>query len=202
MKQISHIFSGVFSPLLVPTYAMILAVSLTILSYLPLSAKITVCAATFFITCLMPLAAIFLLLKRKVVSDPGLNQRSERLIPYVITILCYLGCALYLYRASAPGWLTGFMIGGAAAAVVSLVVNFWWKISAHAAALGGLVAMMFRVNYVGVGVHDMLLWTILAVIITGCVGTSRIYLGRHTLWQVTAGAFNGFVCVYLISGLM
>ncbi len=202
MKQISHIFSGVFSPLLVPTYAMILAVSLTILCYLPMSAKLTVCAATFFITCFLPLLAIYLLLKMMVVSDPGLNQRAERPIPYAITILCYLGCALYLYRASAPGWLTGFMVGGAVAALISLVVNFWWKISAHAAALGGLVAMMFRVAGSGVGVHDMLLWTIIAVVITGCVGTSRVYLRRHTLLQVAAGTLNGFVCVYLMSCLL
>ena len=92
MKKISHILSAVFSPLLVPTYGMVLAAFLTILNFLPLPLLWSAIGITFVITCLIPVAAILSLYKSGYIKDPGLNDRTERTIPYVVTILCYLGC--------------------------------------------------------------------------------------------------------------
>lgn len=95
------------------------------------------------------------------------------------------------------------MAGATLATIISGVVNRWWKISAHMAAMGGLVAMMFRILDIGMaapGGHFML-FTILIVIAAGAVGTARIYLDRHTLLQVLAGTANGFLCVFLLSAI-
>ncbi len=45
----------------------------------------------------------------------------------------------------------------------------------------------------------MNLWLSAVIILAGAVMTARVYLGRHTLWQVLAGCANGFICVYLMS---
>lgn len=166
---------------------------------LPLSVMIGVSLAVFLITCLLPAGSILLLTKLKVITDTGLNLRNERPIPYAITILCYSACAFYLYRMHSPEWLYMFMVGGAIAAVISLVINFRWKISAHGAALGGLVAMMFRILAIGVGLPSAFTLTVAAILVTGFVGTSRVYLERHTLAQVLCGIANGFICVYIMS---
>lgn len=191
--------SSIFSPLLVPTYGMIMASYLSVLAVLPSGVLWTTVAITFVITCVLPLAGIIALYKSGVVKDPGLNERSERFIPYGLAALCYLGCAFFLYRASAPLWLAMFYAGGAVAIVINVIVNIKWKISAHAAAVGGLVAFVFRLAASHQAIYDMNVWMSAMVIVAGMVMTARVYLQRHTLMQVLAGAANGFLCVWLMS---
>ncbi|MDE6122958.1 MAG: hypothetical protein K2F76_06915 [Duncaniella dubosii] len=199
MKKISEILSAVFSPLLVPTYGMVLAAFLTILRMLPSNLLWTAIGITFVITCLVPVSAIVALYRSGVIKDPALNNRTERFIPYGVVVLCYLGCGFFFYKASAPFWLPMFFAGGALATVISTVVNCWWKISAHAAAMGGLVALVFRIVASHYALFNMNVWLSGVIIAAGLVMTARVYLSRHTLWQVLAGCANGFLCVYLMS---
>ena len=199
MKKISEILSAVFSPLLVPTYGMVLAAFLTILRMLPSNLLWTAIGITFVITCLVPVSAIVALYRSGVIKDPALNNRTERFIPYGVVVLCYLGCGFFFYKASAPFWLPMFFAGGALATVISTVVNCWWKISAHAAAMGGLVALVFRIVASHYALFNMNVWLSGVIIVAGLVMTARAYISRHTLWQVLAGCANCSLCVYLVS---
>lgn len=199
MKKISEILSALFSPLLVPTYGMAMVAFMTILRFLPLNLLWTAIGITFVITCLIPISAIMTLFRSGIVTDVGLNERKERYIPYGVVIICYLACCFFFYKASAPTWLPMFFAGAALATVINVVVNYWWKISAHAAAMGGLIALLFRVVASHYALYNMNLWLSVVIILTGAVMTARVYLGRHTLWQVLAGCANGFICVYLMS---
>lgn len=201
MKKISRILSTVFSPLIIPTYGMILASYLSILAYLPAGVLWSSIGVVFVITCLVPATAIYAMFKSGFVSDAGLNERTDRTIPYIIVMLCYLGAGFFLLRAAAPVWLVMFFAGGALAGLVSTIVNRWWKISAHAAGMGGLVAMLFRMAAFEVSLYNLNWWLCGAILLTGAVMTARVYLGRHTLLQVLAGVANGYICVWFLSGL-
>lgn len=195
MIKISRIISAIFNPLVIPTYAMIIVLTTSILMVVPASSKYSVVGTTFAISCLMPLLAIFLLFKLRIVSDAGLNNQKERLIPYSITTICYLALAYYLIVIHSPAWLWAFVVGAAAATIISAVVNLWWKISAHAAAMGGLMAMTFLLMYFKLNVFDIN-WLFFAIVVAaGLVCTSRLILERHTLWQLLAGTLNGILCV-------
>ncbi len=199
MKKLSHILSAVFSPLLVPTYGMILVSYLTIMAIVPRGFLWLAIGVVFLITCIIPVTGILALYKTGVIKDAALNERTERTAPYILTVLCYLGAGLFLYRAGLPLWIDMFFAGGALAAVVNIIVNRWWKISAHGAAMGGLVALMFRMMTSGYAIFNLEIWVSAAIIATGLVMTARVYLGRHTLMQVLAGCANGFICVWLLS---
>jgi len=199
MKKFSQILSAVLSPLLVPTYGMALVGFLTILRLLPVSLIWTAIGITFVITCLIPVSAIMAMYRMGYIKDPGLNERTERTVPYIVAVLCYLGCGFFFYKANAPIWLPMFFAGGALACVINIVVNCRWKISAHAAAIGGLVALMFRVVASHYALYNMNAWLSCVIIIAGLVMTARVFLERHTLMQVIVGFANGFVCVYLLS---
>lgn len=199
MKKFSQILSAVLSPLLVPTYGMALVGFLTILRLLPGSLIWTAIGITFVITCLIPVSAIMAMYRMGYIKDPGLNERTERTVPYIVAVLCYLGCGFFFYKANAPIWLPMFFAGGALACVINIVVNCRWKISAHAAAIGGLVALMFRVVASHYALYNMNAWLSCVIIIAGLVMTARVFLERHTLMQVIVGFANGFVCVYLLS---
>lgn len=196
----ARVFSTVFSPLLVPTYGIILAFSLTVLCLLPASTRWGVSAVVFVATCIIPLASILSLWKLKFISEPNLNNRTERTIPYIITGLCYLASGIYLWRLHAPSWLYAFMFGGAIAVGVCIIVNHWWKISAHMAASAGLLAMLMRMLSDGVSVSPwgMCVWITAICLMVGCVGTSRLILERHSPLQVAAGTMVGFLAVYLL----
>lgn len=199
MNKIAHIFSWVFSPVLIPTYAIFMVLWVSVLAILPVPVRWNVVAMIWLITCIIPVISIIVLYKMKIISHPGLNNRNERFLPYIITTLCYAVGAWYLMHIHAPYWVYMFLWGGAGAAVLSLIINRWWKISAHGAAIGGLLALTFRIMTNGMGIIDM--WPVItvAILCTGCLGTSRILLKCHTFWQVMAGIANGFLWVYLFT---
>ena len=198
LHYISSFFSALLSPLMMPTYGMNVSLWMSNLLVLTHPAKLTVLSVIFLLTCVVPVALILLLKALKLIEDPHLNNRKERFIPYVITIVCYVASALYLASINAPEWLWMFMFGGGCAALVSMIVNFAWKISAHMAGIGGFVALVCRINADGDGIFELLPVICIAIVIAGILGTSRIAMERHTFWQVIAGTVNGFVCVYFL----
>lgn len=90
------------------------------------------------------------------------------------------------------------MVGAAAAVVISVIVNHWWKISAHMAGMVGMIGLMLRIFSVNAETSGAFGVLIAVVLLTGAVGSARIYLDRHTLGQVIAGTLNGALCVYFI----
>ncbi len=201
MYKFCKIISAIFSPLLVPTWAMILISYISVLSFIPTGALWATIGVVFLITAIVPAVGILTLQRAGLVTDPGLNNRGERAYPYMIVMLCYGVCAYFLTRAGAPGWLPLFFLGALATSFINLVVNKWWKISAHAAAMAGLIAMLLRLVAVHQNVVSLDGWITGAVLATGLVMTARVYMGRHTLLQVLAGAANGALCVWIISSL-
>ena len=202
LTTIARVMSALFSPLLMGTYGILLAMFLSYLCYSPEKAKLIVIAVTFVATCIVPVIGIFLLSHLGAVKDPMLNERTERGWPYFICILCYLGTGIYYHMVHAPQWLTLFMVGGAIALVILTIVNRWWKISGHATGMGALCAMVFFLMSSGNSVTSLQWEFVTAVILAGCVCTSRLILGRHTLLQVGAGFLNGFLCVFLPAWLL
>lgn len=147
----------------------------------------------------VPMLLVLLLKKMGLIEDVGLNGRKERLIPYIITIVCLGGTGLFLYMKMAPIWVAMFYAGGALAALINLIVNFWWKISAHAAGIAGIVAMLIQITKEGSPVVGITWWIVGAIILAGMLGSARIWLGRHTLLQVLAGSVVGFLSVWTLS---
>lgn len=195
IKKISHIVSFVFSPLLVPTYGVALAMTFSYLALAGTATRLGVTSVIFIITCIFPLLLIALLWKLGKVSDPGLNERGDRTLPYVITAASYIASMVYLGGIKAPVWMMMFFGGALLAVIICIIVNRWWKISAHMTAMGGLLALAFRIAVGGYAIRSML-WLVFAlVVVCGVVATARLVLERHTLGQVTAGFVNGFVCV-------
>lgn len=200
MNKIAHIYSNILSPILVPTYGAFIALWLTNLCNLSLSLRWNVVMMTLMITAAIPAVAIFILWKLRIITDPGLNIRTERFIPYGITALCYVAETFYLWRIHAPQWMYMFMIGGLIAALICVGVNVWWKISAHMAAGAGLVALLFRIEASDLTPYaDITGWILLSIVLLGALGTSRLMLERHTFWQVVAGSAVGFCSVWFVT---
>lgn len=190
--------SIIFTPLMMATYGVALAMVLSFLCFIPTATKLTVILETFLATAAIPVIAIFILSKLKVVKNPALNDRLDRTWPYIIETACFLGLAIYLNHINAPAWLSLFLIGGAVALVVLTVVNRWWKISGHATGMGGICALIFYLMMSGNSIYDLQWEFLMAILFAGFVCSSRLVLQRHSLLQVAAGFANGFLWVLLL----
>ena len=195
---LARFFSTVLSPLLMPTYGVFLALWVSVLCYIPLGTRLMVILVVFGITCILPMVFIAVLHNAKIIADKRLVNRRERWLPYVFSVLCYIGAAFYLRHVHSPSWLVAFMWGGVAAVAVSGVITIWWKISAHAAGVAGLLAMLMNMHSLGLGAFSLFGTICVTILLCGAVCTSRLILGRHNFLQILAG----FVCGYAGVALM
>lgn len=195
---ISHFLSWVLVPLLMPVYGLILAFGLSVLDVVPSQMKVRFILIIAGINFVIPILLVLLLKFLGVVEDVGLNGRKERLIPYTITVICFGASSWFLATKGAPVWLCMFYAGGALAALINLIVNFKWKISAHAAGIAGVIALLIKMEKDTSVSPELFLWLLIVIGLTGLMGSARIWLGRHTVWQVLAGYAVGFCSVFFL----
>ena len=194
--------STALSPLLMPTYGVFVALWVSVLCLLPYGRRAAVLLVCMGITCIIPLIFLSVLRHFKLVKDLHVEVREQRLIPYLFTVLCYAVAAYYLYYCHAPQWFTMFMVGSAITVLLMALINLKWKISAHMAGIGGVVALIYQIHVMGLSAFDLLWLLCFAIIVAGALGSARMVLRRHDIWQVLAGAVVGFLCVSLTMRLL
>lgn len=192
----AQVVSDTFSPLLIPTYGMAMAMWLTSLRTLPERNRLIVTVYIAVLTGLFPLIYIMVMRRLNRVSDMSISRRSERPWPMFVAMLCYILAGFLLDKMHAPLWLQFFFYGAALATAVASIISIFWKISAHATSIGGLVGLLLWFAVDGIAdVNAMVLLTV-GIIIAGIVSTSRLILHRHTLMQVLIGLILGLSCTF------
>ncbi len=188
----ARVLSAIFTPFYVPTVGFLALFLFTYLRMLPLSYQIVVLGIVYAFTVLLPMLGIYIYQKINGWSLRHLGHKEKRIVPYAMTILSYVCCLLLMYRLSIPRSLSGIIVAALMAMIICAVINVWWKISAHMAAIGefvgGLVSFSFVFYYNPLG------WFCFAILLSGALGTSRIILRQHSLSQVLVGFLVGFVC--------
>ncbi|MBR6284075.1 MAG: hypothetical protein IKR25_07255 [Muribaculaceae bacterium] len=184
-----------------PSYGVMLVLWTSVMCLLPMGTRIAVLMMVFGITCVLPVLCIGLLHHFGIISDKLLDKQHERLYPYAFAVLCYLGATSYLHHIHAPQWFIMFMVGGCVACFISLVVNLFWKISAHMAGIGGIVALLYQIHVQGLSAFNLFWLLCFTILLAGMLGTSRLALKRHTLLQVLFGFANGYASVTLMMKL-
>lgn len=197
--NISRLLSALFSPLMIPTYGMLIALNFSELQVLPVRVKVVSVAVVFVLTGMTPFMIISGLSTLNLVKNISLTDRSDRTIPYIATFIMYVAAVVYIYLVRAPWWMASFMIGGGVALLIVAIVNRWWKISAHATGVGGLLALTTSLACRAPEYYS-LLWLLTGVLlISGVVGVARLVRQCHTPMQVYAGYLVGFTSVILFS---
>ena len=199
MRLFSNIISGMFHPLLMVTYGVVLALTFTYLAIYPPAMKLLLAGGAFLSTAVIPGAFVLMMVKNGAAVDMELSDRHERVVPYLIFITSIMVCAFYMYKMMLPFWFISLLLGACVALILALLINFFWKISAHAIGIGGLLGGIMGVARIHL-INPY--WAfIIVIIIAGLVGTSRIFLKRHTPMQVYAGFCLGFICTFVASFL-
>lgn len=196
---LSRFLSAMLTPLLMPTYGVLIALWCSYLSAYDMGLRVTVLLVVSGITLVLPIFCIATLHHFKWISDKRLIDRKERLVPYLFAFLCYVAVAYYLWsRVHMPMWVVMFCAGGALSVLISAVVTLWWKISAHMAGMAGVVALIYNMHVLTTEAFNLIWVLTVAVVLCGLLGSARMILGRHSLNQVVAGAVNGAMSVTLM----
>ena len=203
MRRVTDIVAKALSvllyPLFVPTYGIALFCWAYHTQVNPLSHVWSIIAivGTFLLTCLIPMSAIWIRIKRGVIKDIQIENSEQRTVPYLYAALGF-GFWAYLIIAilHAPLYLDFIALGATAAIGLITLINRWWKISAHLTGMGGLTGGLFA-YCLGIGalptVGTICLWFGLTLALM----YARIYLKAHTASQVSAGWLMGLTCTFL-----
>lgn len=194
-KQLAHLLSAIFHPLLILTLGMlVLFNSGSYMDLLPYEAKKVVVIIIFASTFLLPLTFFPFYLYQGIISSVHMHTNDERKIPYIITTVIYFLCYFLLHHIGAPRLITHFVLGASIALAVLVGINFFWKISAHMTALGGLAGGITSLVFLlQVNLHTYFLITVL---VSGLVGSSRMLLKAHSFLQIAAGWLMGFAVMF------
>ncbi|MDR2816998.1 MAG: hypothetical protein LBB62_09905 [Proteiniphilum sp.] len=192
MKFIAHLISTIFQPLLMPTYGVTLLFVYTYFGVTYPHRFWLIIAPVVFFSFAVPAILILMLYRMRIISDLSLKVRSERIYPYIITLLSYSVMIWFYYRMKMPIWFSMIMLSSVAIMIVATLITLKWKISAHMFGIGGLIGGAMSVSYFVEHSNPYFMFMGL-FIIAGLVSTSRLILKRHTLAQVIAGFLLGFL---------
>ena len=148
----------------------------------------------YFFTVLMPTFMIYIYRKCQRWSLIELGRRERRAVPYLISIVCYFSCIYLMQRPYIPRFMGSIVVAALIVQIVCAIINNWWKISTHTAAIGGVggallaFAEIFGYNPIG--------WLCVSILVAGLLGSSRMILRQHSLQQVLAGFGVGLVCAW------
>ena len=188
----ARIVSMLFTPFYLPIVGLIALFLFSYLSIFPMAYKLQVLIMTYLFTILLPTVMIHLYRRYQGWNLIELGQRERRMVPYIISIVCYFSCIYLMERLHMPHFIGSIIIAALLVQIVCAIINVWWKISTHTAAIGGVGGALFAfAEYLG---FNPVWWLSLVFFVAGLLGTSRMILRQHNLSQVVAGFWVGFIC--------
>ena len=193
-KKIATGISWVLHPFLLPVYLMAVLLTMTAFSHYPPNVKFYLLWVVALYAIVIPLLSLGVLRSLGRISDYRIDDRRERFLPLLVGAVCddpNVGAADdTIAKIPSAIFLRKFMVAAACCEVLCLVVSFYWKISLHLTGMGAVVALLVVMNVVGVG--NMLVPLMVAILCAGALASARLYLGCHNGWQVLAGFCGGF----------
>lgn len=193
MNKIAQVVSVAFHPLCMPLYAtwLLMHSSSYISHTMHESLQHFLYVLIFVTTYLLPACMVWMLWQKGWISSLELSERSERHIPFLLTIACY-GFGIYLLLKIQVSILFPLSLLGAMIAVfLAFLINLRWKISIHMIGIGGMMGLFF--GY-GISFQMNIHYALIALsVIAGLLGTARLVRKAHTPAQVYTGFIAGFM---------
>lgn len=195
--KLARFISVVLHPVIMPSIGLLLLFNAgTYLDFLTYTQK----KAIFFIflsgTTVLPLSIIPVMFFQRMISNLSMENRHERVLPLLITLIFYVFTWYTLSRFNVPGLILVYTITASLSVLFCALVSLKWLISLHMTALGALVGMLlavsFRFNI------NLMLYLSAVFLAGGMAGWARLKLQAHTPAQVYAGYIGGVAIAFFI----
>jgi membrane-associated phospholipid phosphatase len=190
-KKFAQALSYLFHPLLIPTYAVLILMFLPDNNFvaLPFQSLLLLFAFVFLSTFVFPALLILILKNFKIIPNLQMDEKQSRIFPLMIMSMTYYAVFYLLKQGPFDTVFNMFMLGSTLLVLFSLLVNYFWKISLHLVALGGLSgALLGMAIRFGIELRPIIF---LIILIAGTTAFSRLKLNAHSPSEVYAGFILG-----------
>ena len=192
----ARIMSMIFTPFYLPIVGLIALFIFSYMSLLPMMYKLVMLAMVYLLTVVAPSLLIHLYRLCQGWTSHELGRKERRLVPYIISIVCYFACFFWMEYRNTPRVISIIVVVALTIQMVCAFINIWWKISTHTAAIGGVAGGL--ISYSIAFSFNPLWWLCFVLILAGAVGTARMILRQHSLSQVIGGFLVGAACAILV----
>ncbi len=218
-RSIAYTVSVLFHPLIIPSYVLVtlLAINPFMFGVNSIWGNEIILLQVFLSTFLLPAFSLMMLRQLDFVKSIELEDREDRIIPFIVTGIFYIGLAVFLIKTPnhSPHILTSFILGATIALWVSFLINLFTKVSIHAVAIAGFLAvvilcmqhlefdqLLIELGELGAIRLSMRALLMIVILFTGLVGTSRLLLKAHTPYQIYLGYFVGFLTQFVANNFL
>lgn len=207
MEIAARIISYVMHPLLMLTYMLVMLLLVNpylfgVHSFADQQARVLL-AGVFLSSFFIPAVAVLMLRFTGLLRSLEMPNKEDRIGPYIITGVFYLWLFRnFLDKGKVPEIFVSFTLGATIGLFLAFFINIFSKISIHAVGMGGLVGVIVLILVVfpgydfmdaaGVRLLDMRLLLICCILLSGLVGTARLYLRAHEPMDLWGGYLVGF----------
>lgn len=192
--RISAAVSMVSTPFYLPLVSVVALCLFSYLAMAPLLYRLSLIGLVYLLTVLLPTWLIHYYYRYLGLTFRQTGQRERRVIPYVISMLCYFVCLYLLSWRHVTHIILSLIIAALIVQLVCAMINVRWKISTHTAGIGGLTGGLMAYSLI-LGFNP-LWWLCVLILFGGVVGTARMILRQHTLSQVVAGFVLGMFLAF------
>ena len=192
----ARLMSMIFTPFYLPIVGLIALFIFSYMSLLPMMYKLVMLAMVYLLTVVAPSLLIHLYRLCQGWTSHELGRKERRLVPYINSIVCYFACFFWMEYRNTPRVISIIVVVALTVQMVCALINVWWKISTHTAAIGGVAGGL--VSYSIAFSFNPLWWLCFVLILAGTVGTARMILRQHSLSQVVTGFLVGAACAILV----
>lgn len=194
MKKVAPLISYLFHPLIIPSLGLLIILnSGTYLALLDPVAKRAIMFVMALGTLVFPLMLLPVLQYRNLMMKDGqVATRREQLIPQIIILALYIVTFVYFKRLPLSQVIHAYVLSVTGTLFLLILVNLRFRVSIHAAALGGLTGLIIALIYLyETPLQGLLMLSLLA---GGLTGSSRLAQGDH--WgAILSGFFLGLTVV-------
>ena len=192
----ARVMSAIFTPFYLPIVGLVALFVFSYLGLLPWAYKLLVLGMVYLFTILVPTLLIHLYHRYQGWTPLQIGVKERRMVPYAVSIFCYFACYYLMTRLRIPSFMARILMAALLIQIVCAIVNVWWKISTHTAAIGGVTGalMAFSMHFA----LKPMWWTCFTLLVSGMVGSSRIILHQHALGQVLAGYGVGLLIGFIV----
>lgn len=156
----------------------------------PVKLKWVISAMIFSFSFILPLINIFILYKLNRISSFTMENQSERTFPYILTSCFYFGLFYLFLDLNIWSSIKVLVLGGGLSVLLTAIINLWYKVSAHAVGIGGLIGALIMVSYVLK--YNAVPEIAVLFLLAGIIATCRLYLEAHKPSQIYSGLLLGF----------
>src|SRR3990167_839699 len=185
-KTIAQLISRIFDPAVLGVVILLVAIGKSPMNYTEMFAWLLVIV---ILNGLVPLLFLIYFTNHgyvfdDVLTNSGVHQQRIRLFLVFWTVVA----VELLVLVSTPQYqpLLAVFTGGLIAATFAVIITRFWKISLHSALATFFVAML-------IFIYGTNIWPVILFI--PLVFWSRMYLHRHTFWQLSAGMLMAFFII-------